>query len=495
MSRRLRLGLLVLAAGAAGVVLVVLLLRALIQPGLRFRWDFAGTSPMSLSERSAAAAAALPAASRATFFLLREEEELLVNRSAVYPKAFAVLRVAAEELRIKSRGRVEVELLEEGTTAPVDFAAAWERLGRQRGETVFLEAGGQRQVLRFDELFRYDRPNLSTGAAARLHGHRVDEALGDAALRLGRGELRRIAVLAAALPPSVPAAALDPLLRLFGAEGYHAERVERAPAPDEGWDLLVVPGQAVALPPADVEAIEAWLAADRPLFVSLGYLAPPEVLALWNRLLAARGVAFRDGLVCAPFRGQTGDSRVANSVQIPFERIAPNHAVTAALHADRRWLLVQAAQALELAGGAPERLRVPLAWFDGEAWIETEAVPNFHPDPGEPRGSFPVLVASSRLADSGDGTGRAILSGAVSLLYASDVDGNDVFPPGARDLLAAAARWLLGEDEASSGLVALESLPFRPDPVQHARLANLAILALPGVSFLLGILVLWRRRR
>ncbi|RMH00742.1 MAG: hypothetical protein D6702_13185 [Planctomycetota bacterium] len=489
MSRRLRLGLLVLTAGLAATALVLLVLTALARPELRFRWDFAGTSDLSLSERTAAALASLPEGSRATFLLERPDprDPLTWNRSAVYPKAYAVLRVAAEEVRIRSHGRVQVEVFDE-SSPPVEAAAAASRLGHKPGQLVYLEVGDKRRVLRFEELFRVEQPRNQE--PARLLGHRVDEALGDAALRLARDELPRIAVFAGLLPAGLKREDLRPLLALLAAEGWEAEPVESIPGPDEGWDLLLVPGQREPLATADAEAARQWLEAGRPLFLALGYLTPEPAQRFWNERLAPRGVSFRDGLVCQRFRGATGVNYCASHIAVPAEGMAQDHPITAALRRDRRWLEIGAAQALSYTeSGTAEFAREQLLWLNGEAWIEPEELsPAFQPGPRTPRGPFPVALATSRWQDPGDGSGRVVLSGSATILFGQQLQLD-------RDFVAGAVRWLLGEERAESGLVALASLPFRPTPEQHARLANAAILALPGCTFLIGLLVLWRRRR
>ncbi len=488
MSRRFRLGLLTFSAGLIGVALVALLLRALAQPELRYRWDFAGTSPLALSDRSAEALAAMPEGSRATLFLDRPSprDPLTYFGSAVYPNAYAVLRVAAEEIRIQSRGRVEVQVFDE-FSAPVEVAAAKTRLGHQYGQLIYLESGDKRRILRFEELFRVDQP--VNEQPARLRSHRVDEALGDAALRLGRDELPRVAVCVGALPPAFPREALAGFLQLLAAEGYAPVAVESIPEPGEDWDLLVLPGQSKPLLEGDAAAARAWVEQDKPLLLTLGFLTPPAVMDFWNGLLAPRGVAFRDGLVCARFRGATGVTACASNIALGFQGMAPSHPITQDLRLERRWLEFGAAQALELTEGSADYARETLLWLDGDSWIEPdEERPVFQPSSRTPRGPLNLAVATSRWDEGDDGRGRALLSGTSTFLVDPQLDL-------ARDFLASSTRWLLGEDDASSGLVSLKSLPFRPTAAQHARIANLSILALPGSTLLLGLLILWRRRR
>lgn len=486
MNRRLRLGLLTIAAGLAGMALVVLMLRALSQPQLRYRWDFAGTSPLALSQRSAAALAAMPEGSRATLFLDRPspQDPLTFYGSAVYPNAYAVLRVAAEEIRIQSHGKVEVQVLDE-FTAPVKVAAEKARLGHQYGQMVYLEAGEKRRILRFAELFRIVQP--VNEQPARLHSHRVDEALGDAALRLGRGHLPRIAVYSGLLP--FPREDLGPFLQLLASEGYQAAAVESLPGPGDDWDLLIIPGQRGPLLAADAEAARAWVEQDRPLFLALGSFTPAPAMEFWNQQLAPRGAAFLEGRVCKKFRGATGLTANADHIAVTFEGMQANHAITADLHLDQRWLELGSAQALDLTEGSVDYARETILWLDGSAWIEPDELqPTFQPSSRTPRGPFNMVVATSRWDEQDGGRGRALLSGSATYF----VDPQRAL---ARDFLSSATRWLLGEDQASSGLVALQSLPFRPTAAQHARLANLSILALPGATLLFGLLVFWRRRR
>ena len=490
-SRRLRLGLLTSGVGLAGAVVVVLLLQVFSQPGLRRRWDWTQAAATGLSDRTQAALAALPEESRATFFLFPEESRYLVNGSAVYPRAFSVLRTAAEEARIASNGRLAVDVFDRSSSLNA-LEQARTRLDRQPGETVILEVEGRRQVLPFEELFVVHEPNLETGAPARIRSQRVDTALGDATNRLARARLPRIAVLAAYRGEASSSALLQEVMDLYAGEGFEVDAVELVPAADGEYDLLVVPGQTEPFRSGDEDAARAWLASDRALCVALGALAPPEVASFWNELLDERGIRFESGQACDRWRGQVGVNRCGN-LEIPPERLSPLHPVTRRLNEERRVLgELLLTRPLAIAGGSNAFGREQLAWLARSAWVEIEqdsAEPfDWQPGPGERRGPFPVAAAAERWEEGPARLpGRTLVLGSTSPFY--------VRVPLFRDFHAAAVRWLLGEDAGTAGLVGLESVPYRPTREQRARLANLSVIALPGSAFLLGFLVFWRRRR
>lgn len=480
-SRRLRLGMLVAAAALAATALAVALLSALAAPGLRLRWDWSRHGAASLSARTATALAALPEGSRATAFLLTrgEDPRLLLNGSAVYARAYARLRALLEDARVRSRGRLHVLILDD-TSSLVEIEQQVQRLGRQPGETVVLETPEQRQVLRFSDLFLTTDPDLDSGAPARIREERVDDAFGDAALRLARAEVPRVGIVQGPLEPHVRAA-LQALAQFLRAEGYEPVLVD-GPSSSEPLDLLLIPGQPQPFRPEDAAAVRAWLQSGRPLLVAVGPLAPPPVTALWNELLAGQGVRFGDGLVC---EGQAGQSTSATFYVEP-QRLSSQHPVTRELAAAGRGLVLSNCRPLEIVPGNYASIREPLARTSDQAWVEADG--DFRPGSREPQQEVALALAAEPLApDAAAGQGRCLVLGAPTLLF----EGVAYHP----DFLARALHWLLREEDVEAGLVALEALPFRPSPQALARIHNLAVVALPGTTLLLGFLVYWRRRR
>lgn len=480
-SRRARLGLLMLAAALAAVALVAVLLSALAAPGLRQRWDWSRLGAATLSSRTAAALQALPDGSKATAFLVTagEDPRLLVNGSAVYQRAYGRLRALLEDARVRSRGRLEVEILDDRSSL-VELQQARERLERQPGETVIFETPTQRRVLRFPELFLTSEPDYQNGAPARIREERVDDAFGDAALALGRERLPRIGLVRSA--GASAARPLEDLGRLLRAEGYEPVVID-GPERNEDLDLLVVAGQDLPWRPQEAEALAAWVAAGRPLLVALDAFAAPPIVAAWNEAFAPLGLRWGDGLVC---EGQPGNSNSA-VLAIQPQRLSSQHPVTRNLVVAGRGLVLQAARPLLIEGGNNVVAREALARTGKSAWLDLNQ--DFAPGSREPQQEATVAVAAERWSASGAAdSGRTLALGSAAPLYGQGLLWN-------RDLLAQAFHWLLYQEDGNAGLAPVAALPFRPAPAAAARIHNLSVFALPGATLLLGFLVYWRRRR
>ncbi len=485
MSRRLRLGLLTTLAGLVATAVCGVVLYSFSQPNLRSRWDFANSGSGALSQHCRNALSNLTPGSRATFFLVPEDPKLQVNGAAVYPRAFALLRTAAEEARIAANGNLEVVILDT-SSSPVDYDNARQRLGRQNSETLIIESDKHRQVLRFEELFEWSQAN--GGRAARLQGQRIDEAVATAALSLGEGRLTKIAILSGYRPgPAGDIRALAPLIHLLEGEGFVAEALDHVPALDDGYSLLIIPGQAESWLESDRTAINQWSTAEMPLLLALGFSSPAAVSSDWNSRIGDRGVVFDNGLVCQTWRGSTGTSQCANALEIPAARLAPFHPITSNIHLAQRHLLMVGARPLSISGGNNEYAREQLFWMDRNAWIEESSLPDFTPGPNDRRGPFPLAVASELWTETASGKGRNLFLSSTGLFFDPNMR--------ERDLITAACRWLLELDTNKSGLVDLPSLPFRPDEATRARIANIAIICIPGCTLLIGFLVFWRRRK
>ena len=418
-------------------------------------------------------------------FLLPEDARLGTGNSAVYPQAFGLMRMLADEIRVGSQGRVEVFVLDH-LSSPVDIDQARRRLSRQPGEVLIMEAGEDRQVLRFRDLFltseaTRDRPPI-------LESHRLDEALATAGRRLGGAGLKTVALLANYRQgPANHPDSLRGMVQLLESEGYDAQLLEEFPSAESPIDLVLVPGQSLAMLPSDEAAAADWVSSGKPLLIGLGFSAPTEVVVFWNEILRLSGIQFQSGIVCQPWRGSTGTSQCDNQVELPPERLAPTHPITLDLRLAGRGMSWSGMRPLSIESSSLDSAREQLIWMGQNAWVETEALPDFQPGPTEQRGPFPVAIASQPWTPAGDHSGRILALGAVSSFF--DPQLRD------RDFLASCVRWSLGEDDRTSGLVALQSLPFQPTEKTRRSLANWAILTLPLGTLLLGLLVFLRRRR
>ena len=241
-NRRFKLGLLTTVTAMAGVAIILLILHTLSKPQFRSRWDLTQQGQAGLSERTADALASLPEGSRAVAFLLFKENRLLSQNGAqVYPQAYGRLRVLLEDARIRSRGNLEITVLEE-FSSPVEIEAMVADLERQPLEVLAIETpNGQRRKFLFDELFATIPPSPD-GAPARLVQERIDSALGDAAVRLASGKILRAGVVSGYGQPYMDREqGLAPFLRLLQSEGLDPVVVEGpAEAAQQDLDLLVV---------------------------------------------------------------------------------------------------------------------------------------------------------------------------------------------------------------------------------------------------------------
>lgn len=494
MSRRLQLALLTTAAGLGATLVAVLLLAVLARPDLRLRFDATRTGSAGVSERTAAALAALPSGSVLTAFLFAENPAWAWNGSAVYPRAFDRLRSVLEDARLRSAGRLEVELLDAASPL-VAVEEATRRLNRSPGDVLVLEAGGRggpRRALPIAELFQVAEPQRD-GTPARLHGERLDHALGSAALALAAGETPRAAVYVAGRPDALrDPQDLAPLAALLVNEGFTPVGVERlSDAAD--CALLIVPGQRQAFAPADEMAARDWLTSGKPLLLALGAFAPEPAVSFWNDALAARGMAFGAGLVCEPVRSAGGmieGGEICGELETLGPEFDDQHPITARLSSSGRAALFVGARPVEVTpGGGNDWTRARLARTGAEAWSDDPTGTPFTLDAGERRGIRGLAVAGEAWSPRADApSGRLLALGSAASLEGRRLSY-------AQDFVAAGLRWLAGREMRDFELVATRELPFRPTQAQQSRLDRLAVLALPGAAFLLAGWIAWRRRR
>ena len=488
-SRRFRLGLLTTATALGGVAVILLILHTLSKPQFRQRWDLTQQGTAGLSERTADALASLPAGSKATAFLFQENKALLQNGAQIYPQAFGRLRVLLEDARIRSEGNLEVTLLEE-YSSPVEIQTLVDETERKQLEVVVLQTpNGQRRKFLFDELFA-TIPASPDGAPPRLVQERVDSALGDAAIRLAAGKILKAGIVAGYGQPYMDREqGLAPFLRLLQSEGVDPVVVEGpAEAAQQGLDLLVVPGQQQPFLPADADAARLWLEQGNPVFLALGPSAPDAVVTDWNQWLSNRGIQFAPGHVCEArpeYRIYAGTSAVA-TLELKDHQFSGQHSATRRLSEAGRPQGVVGVRPLELVGGSNDFGRVALARSGPKAWVDRDQ--DFAPSPSEKLG-IKNLAAAAELWEGSEVevAGRTVLFGSAISLTGRNL-------PGIHEFMGASLRWLVGQDESPGGLVSLQSLPFRPTRDVQQRITNLAIIAIPGFTLLLALLMYWRRR-
>lgn len=486
--RRLRLGLLTLIAAGAGVAVILTALSALARPELRMRWDISSSGTAGLSDRTAQALANLPEGTRAVAFLRKEDRRYLINADVVYPQAFTRLRAALEDARIRSRGRLEVTVLEE-YSSPVEINKWTDELSREPLEVLILDVpNGPRRKFLFSELFLATDPSAD-GTPARLTQERVDAALGDAAIRLTNQQSIRAGVVTGyGQPRPDTEAGLRPLLRLIQSEGLDPVEIP-GPATEEEFDVLIVPGQTRPFLADDQRALQSWVEAGKPLYVALGPAAPEAVIASWNAVLEPSGLQLDEGLVCEarPRYGAHPGTNLVAELDLAAPQLSGQHPTTRSIAEAGRAQGLVSVRPIAVRGGSNDYLRVTLLHSAAEAWVDRDA--DFAPGPGEAQGTQVLAAAAERWqVDQPLQAGRTIVSG-------SGISITGRFLPRQQEFLTSSLRWLTGQEIAPTGLVSLADKPFDPPRQTRVRIANLVMVGLPGVTVLLALLVYWRRRR
>ncbi len=370
--------------------------------------------------------------------------------------------------------------------------------GRELADGVLLVRAGQGASLRKAHLLPGDLVTYATGADVQQSGPRVREFRGEEALLarfLAVGDPRRTVVCATqghgepaldSLEPYNGVAHLRDLLRDAGLEVRVADL--EATEGLAGCDLLLVVGPQGPLPPAQVQAIERYAGEGGDLLLLTGavilrgksQLAPHGLEALVSKY----GVRFGERVVVDPSPMAGATPFLAFTLHEGWG----DHPATASLVGQAISLL----QVRELAVEAPATV---LMQTTEQGFAEAEVA-------GFGRGELPRLDAGADAAGplpvaaaSELGGSRMIVIGssdfAVNAMLREDV----VYDHG-RDLLLNAAGWLT-QREALLGL--------RPRPREHVklvlqdeplrRMTLMCVLGLPGFAVLLGLTVLWRRRR
>ncbi|MGB0953281.1 MAG: hypothetical protein ACPG31_08635 [Planctomycetota bacterium] len=491
MSRRLRLGILTAFAATCGLLLTLLLLYTFSRPGLRTRWDLSSTRNGGLSERTVQALQALPEGAKLTAFLLPEDESNRWFNSTVYPQAFQLLRALIDDAAVRSGGKLEVLILDQSSPL-VAREREVNRLERQPGETLILEIDDNRRVLAFEELFQILRATPD-GSPARILQERVEAALGDTAISLAAGSVPKAAIVTGYGQGEISdPSTLLPLAELLLRENWEVVAVQ---GPEEALtqeaDLLIFAGQPRPFLPSDATAMEQWLVEDRPVLLALGPNAPAPAVDTWNTLLADRGTGFGDGLVCEPIRvlGELITGRSDNAqLEISGEQLSSQHAITRPLIEAKRFLLFVGIRPVTFESGSNDFTQERLVRSGPLAWIENPQGNLFSQDPGEPVGVVPMAVAAERWSAGVEGRhGRVVTLGSAEVLR-SALTYN-------REFVAGALAWLHGGNDKERGLVGLGELPFRPERAAMARIHNISVFGIPGVTFLIGFWIYWRRRR
>jgi hypothetical protein len=479
-------------AAACAITFTVLLLYTFSRPGLRVRIDLSSTGTAGLSDRTVTALNQLPEDSRLTAFLFPEDDSFRWFNSNVYPQAFDRITSLMEDARVQSGGKLQT-LVVDINSPMVAREREINRSARKPGEAIILESGGHRRVITFEDLFQILRANVNDNTPARIQLERVDAALGDAAVALASGTTLKAGIVTGygQASPTDPNGLLG-LSQLLVRDNWEPVEIE-GPADADDCDLLIFVDQKQPFLPSDLSAMETWLAEDKAVLVALGPNASPAAAQQWNQLLKDRGTGFEPGLLCEPIRSANGMVEGRSDcakLELNSERFSGQHPITIPLIEDNRLLLVIGARPVIFQSGTNDFTQERLLRTDPLAWADSQD-PNglvFSYDKNEERGIRSIAVASERWAPGEEGRMGRIVALGSSASLGPGLDFN-------RDFITSSLQWLGGDERQASGLIGLGERPFRPDRASLARINNMSVYGIPGVTLLIGLWIFWRRKR
>ncbi|MCX4244596.1 Gldg family protein [Paraliomyxa miuraensis] len=382
--------------------------------------------------------------------------------------------------------------------------------GRDLADGVVLVRAGQGAALRKTHLLPGDLVTYATGPDVQATGPRVKEFRGEEALLLAFLQVsdpRSTTVCHTQGHGEPPFDGLEPfggyahlgdLLRRANLEVRHAD----LDAADglSGCDVLLVAGPSGVLPPAHVRAVERFVEGGGDLLMLAGAVVRPGATGLAEHglepLLVRYGIVQGDRVVLDPHPMPGGTPLLSFTL---IDGWGDHPAVRALVGRPVSFVLVR-----ELATEpVPEAAEpVVLVQAGEQAWAESDIVAlrsgaPVEPDSsGEPEGAgvdrmgpIPVAVAGER------GGSRVVVIGSDQFALNAYLREDIVYDHG-RDLVLNAIGWLT-DREVLLGIRprAREHVKLVLLPQQLERMTLVCLLGLPGFAILLGVWVLWRRRR
>lgn len=493
----------------------VLLVLALVVIANYFGWkyhqrlDWTESDFYSLSERTEQVLAALDEEVEVIVFLDPDNElfepsrELLARYDAASPHVS--VRVMDPE-----RNMLEAQQL-----------AAEYQLDRP---AVVFAAGGERRVVPETDLAEYDFTAARMGGAPEVQAFRGEQQFTRALLELTEREKPQVVFTVGHGELSLDdrsGAGLQELQRLLGADSFEFEEWATlgADAVPEGTDLLVVAGPTATFLPPELDLLAGWLEDGGALLALLdpplsggaesriGSLGLEEWLGGYGVDLGANVVV--DPAATLPFFG--AETFYANRYPEP-------HPVNRPVREGELAVLLRLARSVAPGAAPPGTRAAALLASSAEAWGETDlAAPRRGDDdlagpvtlgvavgPDE-AGEDDPFAAEDLLGEEGDEAaeredGAAAGSGGFRLVVLGDSDlATDQFLTqnfGNQVLLSSAVNWLV-EREVLVGIPPRETekVGLSLSSGELRALYLLALVGLPGIGLVGGILVHTRRRR
>lgn len=411
------------------------------------------------------------------------------------------MAAASSELRVRlldpDRDRQEAEQL------LAEFGLG----GRDLADGVVLVRAGQGAELRKTHLVPGDLVTYATGPDVMATGPRVKEFRGEEALLgafLQVSDATKTTVCHTQGHGEPPFDGLEP----FGGYAHLADLLRRAnlelrradlDAADglAGCDVLLVAGPSGVLPPAQLRAVERFADAGGDLLLLTGAVVRPGATGLSQHglepLAARYGIVYGDRVVLDP-HGMPGGTPLLSFTLV--DGWGDHPAVRALVGRPVSLVLVRELSLTAVPEAADPQVLVSAG---EEAWAESDIAalrsgaavePDLEADGGSDRpGPIPVAVAGER------GGSRMVVIASDQLALNAYLREDIVYDHG-RDLVLNAIGWLTSREVL---------LGIRPRTREHVKLVLLpeqlermtlvCLLGLPGFAILLGLWVLWRRRR
>tara|TARA_X000001036_G_scaffold430373_1_gene462931 strand:- start:479 stop:1936 length:1458 start_codon:yes stop_codon:yes gene_type:complete len=485
MNRKFLLLSISLGLSIAAICLVIGCLYVFSSPNARLRFDLTAEKSNGVSERMLNAIASIDAPVRLTAFLYREDEKLNSYNSNVYMRAFDRLRLLIDDLEARASGSFS-SLIIDSNSPLVEQQRLQQLHSRQSGEVIILSTSDNHVVLKFEDLFEVSQAVDEQRIAARLRRERIDEAIGDAALRLSNANPFKVAVIKA-LADDV---SIQPFLEFLERQGHTVSHVNSFSMVDN-QDLVVVPGQLTPFTPLDFAAAKQWVDDDRHLFLALGAFTNTAVVDQWNQILAERGEHFEEGLLCEaiPIAGTFMEGRHECAIlEINAGKISGQHKINEPLLKTKRSLLFAGTRPLTFGDSTNKYSQSRLLRTSVGAWIDNDKQGvRFARDGNEKAGIHAIAIASAVWSpQSALRAGHLLLSGSDEIMR-EHLDYN-------KDWLATSIMFLLGDDLEKSGLRSINEIPFHPSREILGRIKSLTLYLLPGLCLLLSLIV-WMRRK
>lgn len=485
MNRKFLLLSISLGLSVAAISLVIGCLYVFSSPKARLRLDLSAEKSNGVSERMLNAISSIDEPVRLTAFLYREDENLNTYNSNVYMRAFDRLRVLIDDLEARTSSDFS-SLIVDSNSPLVEQQRLQQLHNRQYGEVIVLSTSDNHVVVKFDDLFEVSQAIDEQLIAARLRRERVDEAIGDAALRLSNANPFRVAVIKALADDS----AIQPFLEFLERQGHTVSHVDSFSMVGD-QDLVVVPGQFTPFTPLDFAAAQQWVDDDRHLFLALGAFTNAAVVDQWNKILSERGEHFGEGLLCEaiPIAGTFMEGRHECAIlEINEGKISGQHKINEPLLRAKRSLLFAGTRPVTFGNSTNKYSQSRLLRTSSGAWLDNaQQGVRFARDGDEQAGIHAIAIASAAWRPQSPlQAGHLLLSGSDEIMR-EHLGYN-------KDWLATSIMFLLGDDLEKSGLRSINEIPFHPSREILGKIKSLTLYLLPGLCLLFSLMV-WMRRR